>query len=544
MSSGQPSVSIVSIFRQVPEIFVRPVPDSDSTRVQLPFEKVLEQFKNLHTRTDQQRDLTVPQVETPFLKVTLEDNTKFGIEMEPVEIAEMPTARMELATAESIAAAHPEAALGIKMPEPIALTKPTVSKANGRKSNVIAPPAVAPPAPVAPTRIPFKLSPTGPDAPDSESVPASGGPSVPIAPTPAAPTRIPFKMTPPSEATAPKSEPWLTKDNFEEEAKNAATEPPAPPPPETSNPVADSKVKISLLLKPVLQALPPFQMAGDVTAVPDDVRFELPFSLIEAQLASGRVSVKPDEFAAALPEKYRTLFSAKEIAAPVALPLQDVLKNLPSASLQMRSDQEEQEKGLGYATPFSAKAEEDAKRFKNGGPVEAKPLKGMVAAKPKQSAPTVAAPETKAEIPAVAPGETSAPSGARSELQSELDTDEEVDAKAVVEHFGKAAGIKACAIMFGDGLSLTGNLPEEFKAEGLCAMAPSLLQKVSDHMTQTKLGLLRSMTLSCAEAAVTFFMHDNLCLAALHAKEELASDMRERLGRAVQQLSKKYSHPV
>jgi hypothetical protein len=83
-----------------------------------------------------------------------------------------------------------------------------------------------------------------------------------------------------------------------------------------------------------------------------------------------------------------------------------------------------------------------------------------------------------------------------------------------------------------------------YEADGLCAMAPSLLQRIDNHMVETKLGALRAMTISCAQAALTFFMHDNLCLAALHTKDELASDVRERLARAVHELSRKYSHPV
>jgi hypothetical protein len=39
-------------------------------------------------------------------------------------------------------------------------------------------------------------------------------------------------------------------------------------------------------------------------------------------------------------------------------------------------------------------------------------------------------------------------------------------------------------------------------------------------------------------------MHDNLCLAALHPKEDLAADTRDRLGRTVQELSRQYSHPA
>ena len=56
------------------------------------------------------------------------------------------------------------------------------------------------------------------------------------------------------------------------------------------------------------------------------------------------------------------------------LPLDEVLKNLPTTCLRMRDDQEEQDLGATIATPFSAKAEEDAKRFKTGGTPVAKPI--------------------------------------------------------------------------------------------------------------------------------------------------------------------------
>ena len=98
--------------------------------------------------------------------------------------------------------------------------------------------------------------------------------------------------------------------------------------------------------------------------------------------------------------------------------------------------------------------------------------------------------------------------------------------------------------MFSDGLSLAGSLPPEYETDGLCAMAPSLMQRIEKHMVETKLGELRGMTLSCAKGAVTFFMHENLCLAALHASGALASDVHEKLARVVHELSRKYSNPV
>ncbi|MBA3274015.1 MAG: hypothetical protein H0T11_09120 [Chthoniobacterales bacterium] len=392
--------------------------------------------------------------------------------------------------------------------------------------------------------------------------------------------RIPFKITAPSEAARPKPEPWVTKETLEAEAAAAA--------PVTLPTASTGEVMISLALRSILETLPPLQLVGDIDEVESGTRVEFPFSLVEPQLVSGRVTIEPQQFAAVLPAKYAALFNPEGSAVPVSLPLQEVLKNLPATSLRMRDDQEEQEKGANFDTPFSAKAAEDAKRFKVSAspvpkpsvdapapaPAPAPPIPAPLSVAP-APAPAViakadAAPKaekltpeeapTPAELPAplTAPAPAAPrvvklsaeapapalPSAGRNALQSALDTDDTLDAKGVVAHVGKMDGIEACAIMFGDGLSLAGNMPESYETEGLCAMAPSLLQRVENHMVETQLGALRAMTLSCAKAAITFFMHDNLCLAALHAKDELAADIRDRLGRAVQELSRQYSHPA
>src|SRR5205814_2818361 len=89
-----------------------------------------------------------------------------------------------------------------------------------------------------------------------------------------------------------------------------------------SEPAKDAP-SISFSLKAVLQNLPAFQLAGDVGAVSDDERFTLPLKLIEPQLARGRVSVAPDVFQAALPEKHRGLFLIDVAKTPVAFPLEE-----------------------------------------------------------------------------------------------------------------------------------------------------------------------------------------------------------------------------
>ena len=556
MANGKPSVSLATIYEQVPEIFLRTISPSDTWQVQLPFAKVLEQFTNLHVRADQERHLIVPQVETPFLKVAVEDCSEFGTTLEPLQMepGDLPVVRVEPPTAEAFAAAEPEPALdaGFQM-------SPAPSRS----------PSVTAKSPQSPTRIPFKLSPNGTDAPAPESVPASSGPSVPnlskAAPAPA-PVRIPFKMTPPSDDLRRKSEPWLTKESLGAAAE-AAMEPSVPI--VAPKPVSAAEVKIALPLLPILRNLPPMQLTGDPANVPAEARLELPFALIEPQLASGRVSVTAKVFETSLPSEYRSLFQAGDGAVDVSLPLQEVLRNLPAASLRMRDDQEEQEAGENFATPFSAKAEEDAKLLNvpatpiakpvvvtesSAGPDSVEPatatsetlqLDGVSPSQNAKITPAIdTAAVTEADAAARPEAEKASVGRLRSPLQVALDTDEKLDAKGVVAHINKIPGVKACAILFGDGLSLAGSLPAELETDGICAMAPSLMQRIENHLVDTKLGALRGMTLSCVKGAITFYMHENLCLAALHSETDLPGETREKLGRIVHELSRKYSHPI
>jgi len=289
--------------------------------------------------------------------------------------------------------------------------------------------------------------------------------------------------------------------------------------------------------------LPPMQWSGDAGSVPESARIEFPFALIEPQLASGRISVTAKVFETCLPPNYRGQFKAGEAAIDVSLPLREVLKNLPTASLRMRDDQVEQEAGANFATPFSAKAEEDAKRFNVPATPVAKPA--IAAPAEEGSRPDPAPVAAVAEAQAAEPLEEKASDRPpRTPLQVALETDEKLDAKAVVALVNKIPGVKACAILFGDGLSLAGGLPPEVEAEGLCAMAPALMQRLENHLVDTKLGALRGLTLSCSKGAITFYMHENLCLGALHSAVDLPAETREKLSRVVHELSRKYSHPV
>ena len=117
------------------------------------------------------------------------------------------------------------------------------------------------------------------------------------------------------------------------------------------------------------------------------------------------------------------------------------------------------------------------------------------------------------------------------------------DAKAIVAELSKLEGVKACAIVFSDGLSLAANLPEEYEADALCAMAPEILKRINQQMNGANLGTLHHLTLFCEKAPVSFFAHENICLAVLHSTGEISPETRARLGRATTELARQYATP-
>jgi len=290
-------------------------------------------------------------------------------------------------------------------------------------------------------------------------------------------------------------------------AAKPQTSPPVPPKDETP---------ITLSLKAVLQNLPAFQLNGDVDGVSDDERLSLPLSLVEKQLASGRIAIDAETFQKALPEKHRDLFLADEIKTPVVLPLEEVLKNLPATILKLREDQEAHALDQDFETPFSIKAKEDADRFASKkGPEEKAPEK------PVDEMPA----EAKIDI---VPAEAAKPA-------------EKIDPKKVVEEAVALAGVAACVITFADGLTLAGSLPQELAAGGLCAIAPSFLSRIAEHMRESKLGELVTMTVHSADRAISFFAKQNICVAVLHAADSLTAETRKELAALADKLSAHYA---
>ncbi len=547
MSSGRPAVTLRAIYQQVPEIFKREIAETDTAEVTLPFAKVLEQFASFQVRSDQIIEDLLPEVETPFLQVTIEDSERFGTSSGTKPVSAPAVSPVEIPGPEPATSIHSDAPIRLtvpKEPEPAAASP----RAPIRLSPTSQPGSVAH---VAPT-----ISPNGTGVPATERVPASSGSPVPTPfPSPFAPPVASPKSDAPSPMPggAPIKLSPVGNDLREKAAPKMATSPVEPP----KVKLASAGTQIRLPLRPILRGVAPCQMSGPIENVAEEATIELPFAIIQPQLSLGKVSISPAQFHAALPEKLREAFTIEDQTTPIALPLQDVLQHLPDESLKLREDQEAVQVGADFETPFSLKAAEDAVRLQNPGPAaattkEAVPAQPAPAKSPRPKTPEtrLATPSTPRATPAaeapIAPKMTkpaaSLPKSERDPLQLVFDTDEPMDARNVVLHASRLPGVRACAIVFSDGLSLAGNIPAEFKIDPLCAIAPALVKKCQEQMSSENLGTFAGLTLSCTKSAVSFFAEGDICLAALHwAGQEIEIATRTQLSCVTEELARTYT---
>lgn len=470
-------------------------------------------------------------------------------------------------------------------------------------------PQLASPTTSAPTKIPFKLSPAANDLRET-AAPKIAGPPPASPPLPAA---TPIKVTPPSNdlrkpvvpktaapppvasrlpAAGPIKISLPSNDLREAVVPKIAAAPAASPPLPTAIPIkitppsddlrettvpkitlpksevanvafAGGGSRIHLPLRPILRGLAPSQFSGSTDEVAENALIELPFAIVQPQLSLGKISISPAQFQAALPAEYRKSLAIEDLETPIALPLQDVLQNLPNESLKIRHDQEAVPVISTFETPFSQKAAEDEARLKTGNsPIDqttpepaTAPTKPAIEPIRLAAEPIKVAPEkpsiTRTPEPAIpapisikppAAAQPSAARAGRDPLQLAFDTDEAMDAKNVVAHASRLPGVRACAIVFSDGLSLAGNIPAEFKIDPLCAIAPALVKKCQEQLPAANLGTFAGLTLSCTKSAVTFFADGDICLAALHwAGQEIEIATRTQLSSVTEGLARTYT---
>lgn len=445
----------------------------------------------------------------------------------------------------------------------------------------------------------------------------------------------PKPTAPPSKAPAPASPQPTTPPPIPDSAPTEASQPeqatPTPasassqtPPPTSQANTGGKPQDLELGLRPILMALPEETISGDLSNIGDEETVHIPFSLIEPQLAQGRVAIALEEFIQALPDNRKRMFEGADPSAEVPIPLPEIFRSLPMEALELRDDQEVERVQHEFATPFSQKASEDAERFKQEAQAKetSEPETGESNAvesgdEPISAEQKSATPETSGE-PAQAPTEPKSPESPESpeskeaetkagdyaavgekipfgpprtdkaagshgpmvvppprlkeasieepestlpepvsrsaapkasqepfdptQLQALLMTDENLDAKVVVRLISSLPGLKACNLMFGDGLHLAGNFPAPEEMEGFCAMAPLTFSKLNHFSTELTLGEASSFTIFAEKDPVSIFMAKNICMAVQHAGRSFLPGVREKLTSVVHELSKMYGN--
>ena len=102
-------------------------------------------------------------------------------------------------------------------------------------------------------------------------------------------------------------------------------------------------------------------------------------------------------------------------------------------------------------------------------------------------------------------------------------------------------GLDGCAVMFGDGLRLAGNFPDENEVEGFSAMAPPFFKRAKNFALESGMGTLHSFTFHTDRAPCSFLMHDDICLAVRHTNRGFMPGVREKLEVVVRELARMYS---
>ena len=141
-----------------------------------------------------------------------------------------------------------------------------------------------------------------------------------------------------------------------------AEEAPVPPAVEGEQPEEPAEPKpemISLGLAAILKAIPEDLVTGDVNALGENEKIELPLSLLAAELPKGKVTVPLQALQKGLPDSHQELLSSEMGDVPVTLPLPEVMLNLPPDALKTRDDQEAEPRFEEIETPISELAKQE-----------------------------------------------------------------------------------------------------------------------------------------------------------------------------------------
>ena len=281
------------------------------------------------------------------------------------------------------------------------------------------------------------------------------------------------------------------------------------PPPDEVAPPPSAEPTISLQLQPILKMLPlNLEQPALRSIVDHDTEIALPLKLIQSQLSSGRVVIKAAALLESVPEHIRAALSEIDPGTKVLIPLEEIFPNLPNDAIKLRNDQIIEDPGEIQQTPFTEKAQEDARRFAELG-----------ARTPPR--PPIADPDT-----------------GFAHLSSIFVTDESLDLPAVLAKVAQLPDIKACVLTAGDGRIVAGSLGNKRLDDGLPKLIAGLFDQTGAKLHEAGLSPLQTITCSSRDEQLSSFGQDKVYLTVLHAHRPFKPGVREKIFRVVEELAK------
>jgi len=253
---------------------------------------------------------------------------------------------------------------------------------------------------------------------------------------------------------------------------------------------------------------------------------EVPLSLIQPQLASGRIIVTTAKLRELLPTDLKERLNGIDPAVEIPIPLQEIFKHLPSEAIQRRQDQEIEQVPVTIATPFTLQAREDAARF---GSAPTKPSE-LLSEPPLVEAPLASeAPEPQPQAPETLAEQNLLNPLSSERLQAIFMTDKTLDLHGAIEQIGKLPGLRGCLLSHQNGRKLTGQLGDPEQESVVSNLLPALFQQISDRISETKFGSLETVTFYCDRQQLSTFMQGQLCLTVLHENRPFKPGVREKI---------------
>jgi predicted regulator of Ras-like GTPase activity (Roadblock/LC7/MglB family) len=276
--------------------------------------------------------------------------------------------------------------------------------------------------------------------------------------------------------------------------------------------------EIRVRLEPVLTDFPPELETPSIhSLIGTQAEIALPLALIQPQLAHGRVVVPAEIFCRALPTDLKPYFATIDSAAEIPIPLREIFFQLPAEAIKLREDQETDGPKEMIPTPFSAHAEEDAKRFREIPAI-------------------AAAPANEAPQPRVEPPRISFESEAK-RLQSIFMTDEPLDLTKTIQKLAQLPGLRACILSTTGGLKLAGGLEDPDHEKAVSAFLPELFQHTQSNLEGLRAGVLETITLSYRLHQLSTFVQGELCLTVFHDNRPFKPGVREKIQAVLSELS-------